>query len=503
MKISIEPIKLNKNKALILFAAQGGKGPLLGDNGKEADRQWGGLLARALKNTARFEGKIGQSLLLHTGAAKGPTTILLVGVGAADKVDELSYEQAGSAAYAALSNEVAGEASLIVDTFSPHQCAEQKAVAHAGVGGLLRAYRFDKYRGKKKNDKPRLEALAIMTTRWSEAKALFNHLQKTAQGVTLARDLVSEPANIMDPATMAQAARALEKYGIEVEIFGREAMDKLGMHALLGVAQGSEKPPFLAVMHWRGAPEAKDRKPLALIGKGVTFDTGGISLKPPVGMWDMKFDMAGAAAVIGTMKTLAMRKAKANVVGLIGLVENMPSGRAQRPGDIVKSASGQTIEVLNTDAEGRLVLADVLWYAQKHCKPCAMIDLATLTGAIVVSLGEEYAGLFSNDDALAVSLTKAGEAVDERLWRMPLHKAYDKQLDSPIADVKNIGDAGKAGSITGAMFLQRFVEKGLPWAHLDIAGMAWANKDKPLCPKGASGFGVRLLDALIAEHYEQ
>ncbi len=282
----------------------------------------------------------------------------------------------------------------------------------------------------------------------------------------------------------------------------KRQMKALGMGALLGVAQGSVQDPRLVVMRWSGAGKGKGSgQPLAFLGKGVTFDTGGISIKPSKGMEDMKWDMAGAGTVIGLMKALALRKAKVDVVGVVGLVENMPSGNAQRPGDVVKSMSGQTIEVINTDAEGRLVLADALWYTQQRFKPRFMVDLATLTGAIIVSLGHHQAGLFANDDKLADRLRAAGEAVNERLWRMPLGPEYDKQINSDIADMKNIGDGGGAGSITAAQFLQRFVND-VPWAHLDIAGTAWSGKDAPTTPKGATAFGVRLLDQFVSEYYE-
>jgi leucyl aminopeptidase len=275
------------------------------------------------------------------------------------------------------------------------------------------------------------------------------------------------------------------------------------MGALLGVAQGSENPPRLVTMSWLGDPKAKDKKPVVFVGKGVTFDSGGLSLKPPGGMEEMKWDMAGAGAVIGAMKALAGRKAKANVVGVVGLVENMPSGNAQRPGDIVTTMSGQTVEVLNTDAEGRLVLADALWYAEQKFHPRCIIDLATLTGAIITALGHEYAGLFSNDDKLSEQLTTAGKTVGEGLWRFPLGDAYDKDIDCAIADMRNIGTKGEAGSITAAQFLQRYIKKGTPWAHLDIAGMAWQHRDKPLAPKGATAFGVRLLNQFVAENFEK
>jgi leucyl aminopeptidase len=350
-------------------------------------------------------------------------------------------------------------------------------------------------------------------------------MRAVAEGVFLARDLVSEPPNVLNPETMAERCRDLEKLGVQVEILGPKEMKKLGMGAILGVAQGSENEPRIAVMQWLGASGGGNggkkaraaQKPIAFVGKGVTFDTGGISIKPAGGMEDMKFDMAGGAAVIGLMAALAGRRAKVDAVGLVGMVENMPSGTAQRPGDVVKTLSGKTVEVINTDAEGRLVLADVMSYCQDRFQPAAMVDLATLTGAIIVALGHEHAGLFSNDDELAARITAAGKSTGEACWRMPLGDAYDKQIKSDIADMKNVGGR-QGGSITAAQFLQRFVggnggkdkDKGaagnggghLPWAHLDIAGTAWTTKDLPSVPKGATGFGVRLLDRMVAAHYE-
>ena len=292
----------------------------------------------------------------------------------------------------------------------------------------------------------------------------------------------------------------MTEFGLAVEILDENRMRELGMGALLGVGQGSVRPPRVVIMEHRGG--APGSPPLGFIGKGVTFDTGGISIKPAAGMGEMKWDMAGAGVVIGLMRLLAARDAKVNAVGVVGLVENMPSGSAQRPGDIVKSMSGQTIEVLNTDAEGRLVLADALWYCQDRYKPALMIDLATLTGAIIVALGHDHAGLFANNDELAERLLAAGKAVGEKLWRLPLDDAYNRAIDSDAADVKNIAGDRAAGSIVGAQFVQRFVNK-VPWAHLDIAGVAWSKKDSPTVPKGATAFGVRLLDRFVAEHYEK
>jgi leucyl aminopeptidase len=331
------------------------------------------------------------------------------------------------------------------------------------------------------------------------AKKAYGPMDKIADGVFFARDLVSEPGNVIYPETLAEQCKELTKLGVKVEIFDEKKMAKLGMNALLGVGQGSVRESRMVVMSWNGA--AKSKQPVAFVGKGVTFDTGGISLKPGPGMEEMKWDMGGSGTVIGLMKALAGRKAKVNVVGLVGLVENMPDGKAQRPGDIVKSMSGQTIEILNTDAEGRLVLADVLWYCQDKYKPQFIVDLATLTGAIIIGLGHEYAGMFANDDKLAEQLFAAGTATEEKVWRMPLHDNYDKKIKSDAADMKNIGGRD-AGSITAAQFLQRYVNK-TPWAHLDIAGVAWSKEAKPTVPKGATGFGVRLLDRFVADNYEK
>ena len=366
------------------------------------------------------------------------------------------------------------------------------------LGATLRAYRFDRYRTKEKpEDKPRLSTLTVLHADPAGGQFAWEPLAGIAKGVFITRDLVSEPPNVLNPAEMAERCRKLTQLGLEVDVLGPKEMTELGFGALLGVAQGSVNEPRMVVMKWDGGGT---KKPVAFIGKGVTFDTGGISIKPAGGMEDMKWDMAGAGTVVGLMAALAGRKSKVNAVGLVGLVENMPSGSAQRPGDVVKSYSGQTIEVINTDAEGRLVLADVVWYCQEKFDPQFMVDLATLTGAIIISLGHEHAGLFSNDDALSDKLIAAGKATGEKLWRMPLDEAYDKQLKSEIADMKNIGGR-PGGSITAAQFIKRFVNDK-PWAHLDIAGMAWSTKDSPTTPKGATAFGVRLLDRLVAAHYE-
>jgi leucyl aminopeptidase len=389
---------------------------------------------------------------------------------------------------------------IVIDPVKGAKLNAAHMAARAAYGAKLGTYRFDRYRTQEKPEKkPTLKTLNILTRSAVSARKAYKPLDGVGEGVILTRDLVSEPANVIYPKTLAQEARKLSKLGIKVEVLGRARMTQLGMGALLGVAQGSAHEPQVVIMSWKGAP-AKSQ-PVAFVGKGVTFDSGGISIKPSGGMEDMKWDMGGSGVVIGLMKALAGRKAKVNAIGVVGLVENMPSGTAQRPGDIVTSMSGQTIEVINTDAEGRLVLADVLWYTQKRFKPKFMIDLATLTGAIIIALGDLHAGLFSNSDELSERLGKAGKAVGERVWRLPLAPEYDKEINCDPADMKNVGNRG-AGSITAAQFLQRFVA-GVPWAHLDIAGVTWSKKVKPTVPKGGTGFGVRLLDRFVADYYEK
>ena len=374
-------------------------------------------------------------------------------------------------------------------------------IADLALGVRLRAYSFDLYKTKRKEGDERADKVHIDLACSSPAAAekAWGRTGGIADGVVLARDLINEPANVLYPIEFARRASALNKLGVGVEVLDVAAMRKLGMGALLGVGQGSEHDSRLVVMRWNGGKRGAE--PVAFIGKGVCFDTGGISIKPAQGMEDMKGDMAGAACVVGLMHALAVRKAKVNAVGAIGLVENMPDGKAYRPGDILKTMSGQTIEIINTDAEGRLVLADVLHYVNKRFKPKFMINLATLTGAIIVSLGQEYAGLFSNNDKLVERLVKAGEATGERVWRMPLGPEYDKLIDSKFADMKNTGGRW-AGSITAAQLLQRFVDK-TPWAHLDIAGTALGSPQTEINRSWSSGWGVRLLDRLVEDYYEK
>ena len=369
------------------------------------------------------------------------------------------------------------------------------------LGFNLKSYTFNKYKTTNKEKINKKIIFKIITSHKENMQNNDKYYDAIKEGVFLTRDLVSEPPNVLNPKKYTEEIKKLTKLGLKVEILNESKLKKLGMNSLLGVGQGSENETFLVVIKWNGAKN-NFGKPLAFVGKGVCFDTGGISLKPPKFMEEMKYDMGGSAVVVGLMKSLALRKAKVNAIGVVGLVENMPDGNAQRPGDIVKSYSGKTIEVLNTDAEGRLVLADALTYTEEKFKPKFIIDLATLTGAIIMALGEEYAGLFSNDDELSKNIFKASENVNEKVWRLPLHKNYDKLIDSSIADVQNINYVGGAGSITAAQFLQRFIINKTPWAHLDIAGMAFSKKAANLNPGGATGFGVRLLNNLIKEYYE-
>ncbi|MCW0047247.1 leucyl aminopeptidase [Brevundimonas vesicularis] len=462
--------------------------------GTALDGKANGALTKAA-GKGRFTGKAGQSLSIAAPAGVEADAVLLVGAGAKDKLDDLAVEAFGGNAYAAV--KLSGAEVLTIDAsdLSPEQAAR------VGFAARLAAYRFDKYRTTQKADKiPSITTIRVVTTDLRGAEAALEPLSAVADGVIFARDLVSEPANVLYPAEFAKRVKALESLGLEVEILGEAEMEKLGMRTLLGVGQGSRRESQLAIMKWNGGEAGA--QPLAFVGKGVCFDTGGISIKPAEGMEDMKWDMGGAAAVTGTMIALASRKAKANVIGVLGLVENMPDGNAQRPGDVVVSMSGQTVEVINTDAEGRLVLADALWYTQERFKPKFMIDLATLTGAMIVALGLDYAGVFSNSDDVADPILAAAKKVGENFWRMPIPAIYEQHIDSKIADVKNTGNGRAGGSITAALFLQRFTN-GVPWAHLDIAPTAWANKSpSPTVPEGGVGFAVRTLDRMVADSYE-
>ena len=452
-------------------------------------------LALSAARAARFEGEAGaivETFVEHQGDV---LRLVLLGVGHGGEAD---YERAGGALTARYLT--SGAQRIAVDFAALGGAPALAGVTRFALAARLRGWRIDRYRTQlTEKQKPSLAEL-ILAAAPDGAEAAWAEAAAVAEGVALTRELVSEPANIIYPASFVERVRAsVEGLGLEITVLGEAEMAALGMGALLGVSQGSVREGQLLALKWSGkGPGDPD---LALVGKGVTFDTGGISLKPGPGMEDMKWDMGGAGAVVGAMKALALRQARANVIGVCGLVENMPGGKAQRPGDIVTSLSGQTIEVLNTDAEGRLVLCDVLTWVQRNHRPKTIIDLATLTGAMIVSLGHEHAGLFSNDDALADQLLGAGRATGDLLWRFPLADAYNKLLDSPIADMKNIGPRS-AGSITAAQFLQRFIDKGVRWAHLDIAGTVWLDKAGPTHDKGATGFGVRLLDRLVRDTLE-
>ena len=426
--------------------------------------------------------------------------IVAMGVGQGDAMEAHDWLKLGGAALGKLGTPKgkAGEEATVMLELSDGS-PDAEACAQFALGMMLRSYRFDRYKTKKDDDKPRVEArtIRIAVSDPDVAERAFEKEHAVASGVETARDLVNEPPNILGTEEFKDRAAALSEHGLEIDVLDEAKMRELGMGSLLCVSQGSERPPYLVVMRWNGGG---DEKPVAFVGKGVVFDSGGISIKPGAGMGDMKGDMGGAAAVTGLMHALAMRKATVNAIGVIGLVENMPDGKATRPGDIVTSMSGQTIEVLNTDAEGRLVLADALTYTKREFEPRFMVNLATLTGAILVALGQEHAGMFSNDDELSERLFEAGQATQEKVWRMPLGKAYDKLIDTKNADMKNIGGRF-AGSITAAQFLQRFVED-TPWAHLDVAGVAMNSPANEYSQSWASGFGVRLLDRLVRDHYE-
>ena len=469
--------------ALLLIEGRG-----LTGLGARLDEQLGGALFRAME-AAEFKGKKHATVTVLAPGA-GLSRVVVVGLGKPEDHTTRGMEEAGGIAAAALSRDA--RAVLAVDGMPAAHAT------HAALGATLRTYRFDRYRTKEAADsKPRLATLQLLVDDPDAARAAWPAAAAVARGTALSRDLITEPPNVLNPAEMAERCRALAELGVEVEVLTPRELTEQGWGALLCTAQGSANEARVVVMRWNGGTEGD--RPVCFVGKGVTFDTGGISIKPAAGMGDMKWDMAGAGAVVGLMATLAGRKARTNVVGLVGLTENMPSGTATRPGDVVTSLSGQTIEVLNTDAEGRLVLADVIWYAQDRFNPVITVNMATLTGAIIVALGHEYAGMFSNDDDLATRLGAAGKETGETVWRMPLGEAYDKLIRSDIADMKNIGGR-PGGAIIGAQFIQRFVRG--PWAHLDIAGMAWSTKDTATVPKGATAFGLRLLDRLVADHYE-
>ena len=487
MKIAFAASRPAGDFALVIPSA-GGKRPAAGPLGDKAK------VEAALKRH-RFEGDAGSAVELFVEAGGSPQRLLVVGIGSDTSPADAAEKLGGTAAARLLTS---GETEAVIDLTGLDFDAD--AAARVALAAALRSWRYDRYRTKlKEKQKPTLKTVTIVGGGEGAAKRWTDRWQPVLEGVDLTRGLVTEPANVIYPESFVERCRELTKLGIEMEVLTGEQMKKLGMGALLGVAQGSVREPRLLVLRWNGGKPGVP--PVAFVGKGVTFDTGGISIKPAAGMEAMKWDMGGAGAVVGAFKALALRKAKANLVGICGLVENMPGGNAQRPGDVVTSMSGQTIEVINTDAEGRLVLADALTYVQRNYKPTTIIDLATLTGAILVSLGHEFGGLFTPDDKLADALLEAARESGDKLWRMPLGESFDRLIDSQIADVKNVGPR-EGGSITAAEFIHRFVDEGVKWAHLDIAGMAWADKAGTTYDKGATGFGVRLLDQYVADTLE-
>jgi len=493
VKVGFVPFSAALNGILVAFCDETLKlGPTTRKmHGKAVD------LVRRAAAANQFKGKSGSILDILAPEGIKIQRLIIVGVGKSAEIKDKDLLKFGGALAGKLN---AASSAVTVFGELPEGAMTPEQAAALAMGIRLRVYKFDRYKTKKKDgeDAALRAEISVAVEDVNATRKAFAPCGHVADGVIFARDLVNEPPNVLYPEEFARRAAALRKLGVVVEILDVKAMTKLGMGALLGVAQGSARPGQMVVMRWNGGKRGE--QPVAFIGKGVCFDTGGISIKPSGSMEDMKGDMGGAACVVGLMHALAARKAKANVVGAIGLVENMPDGNAQRPGDIVTSMSGQTIEIINTDAEGRLVLADVLWYVANKYKPKFMVDLATLTGAILVALGTEYAGLFSNNDELAERLSKVGLETGERVWRMPLGPEYDKLIDSQFADMKNTG-IRNGGSITAAQFLQRFVD-GTPWAHLDIAGTAMGAPKSEINQSWGSGYGVRLLDRLVADFYE-
>ena len=501
--IEFAPLQETRQPVCLAFSeSKAGFSPTL----KALDAQAGGLITRAA-GIAKFNGAKKTGLDLIAPAGLDIERLIVMGLGNAEKYAESDWVALGGRLRARLATARTASADIVLEAASA-STVSGRDVACATLGFMLRGYEFKKYKHKKKegdgeddSEAGEVKSVRILCAQPEEAKAHFESLRAVGEGVFLARDLVNEPANILGPEEFAARTLTLRERGLDVEVLDKARLEEIGMRALLAVGQGSARPSSVVVMKWNGArdPEAK---PLLLVGKGVCFDTGGISIKPAGGMEDMKGDMGGAAAVTGAMLALATRKAQVNAIGIIGLTENMPSATATRPGDVVKALSGQTIEIINTDAEGRLVLADVMWWGQEQFQPQGMVTLATLTGAIIVALGKEHAGLFANNDALAERLTTAGLETGEKVWRMPLDTKYDKQINSKVADMKNVGGRD-AGAITAAQFLQRFVkESSTPWAHLDIAGTAMGSPQTDTHQGWASGYGVMLLERLISKFYE-
>ena len=479
-------ISENKIKNYILFSDENFK--IMGINAISLAKQ-SNLINKIIANN---KSKDKNFLLLNINSTQNVILIKLH-----SKISSFKNEKLGAEFYSFIKSNSIFSSTFIENNIREISKKNKFFLDEFFHGAQLKSYEFNKYKTKKKNSLFEIDVLDKKNILRFNQNKRFNSL---VEGTNFTKDLVSEPGNILHPDEYARRLTQLRKVGLKVSIYDKKKLKKMGMNALLGVGQGSIRGSYIVTLEWNGAKSKK--RPVAFVGKGVCFDTGGISLKPAKFMEDMTYDMAGSAVVVGLMKGLALRKAKINAVGVVGLVENMPDGNAQRPGDIVKSYSGKTIEILNTDAEGRLVLADALTYTEKKFKPQFIVDLATLTGAIIVSLGSEYAGLFSNNDKLSKQILESGEKVDEKVWRMPLHKNYDKLIDSKNADMQNINYVGGAGSTTAAQFLQRFIINKTPWAHLDIAGMAFSKYGGALNSGGATGYGVRLLNQLLEDHYE-
>ncbi|WP_339051912.1 leucyl aminopeptidase [Candidatus Lariskella endosymbiont of Epinotia ramella] len=454
------------------------------------------------QETQFFSGKSSEILSIHSPAETGKALILLVGIGNIKSLTELKLINIGGSIATRLNRLKISKADLVIELEEGVEI-DANAAALAIVSGIkLKNYGFNEYYVAKKSEHlTYIKHVNVMLDDFVQCQTKFQSTEAVIDGALFSRDLISKPANDLFPESFVEIVKGLSQFGLQIKILNASEMQSLGMGALLGVAQGSVKEPYLAIMEWKGNLSSPETPPIAFVGKGVTFDTGGINIKTHSSISEMKYDMGGAGVVTGLMMALAKRKANVNAVGVLGLVENMPSGTAQRPSDVIRTMSGQTVEVDNTDAEGRLVLADALWYTQKEYKPKLIIDLATLTGAITIALGDLYGGLFSNNEEIARQLMESGNKTGEHVWQLPMHEHYDKQINSDIADVKNTGSGRGAGSITAAHFLHRFVNN-YPWAHLDIAGVTWNKHGTDHSPKGATGFGVRLLDRFISDYYE-
>jgi leucyl aminopeptidase len=495
MQVTFKSSGIPENGTVVLAFFEGGaETPAV----KALDKTMKGGIEKALKSS-NFTGKKGETLSLIAPAHTSFDRVVLLGLGALDDCSTRVVTECGGALAVELLKLSCQTVTILLDGAAIPSLKNHEFGANLAAGVLLRSYRFNKYKTKKKEEDPKIKSLFLTVDLPEKADECFSKLSHQIEGVFLARNLMCEPGNVLTPSAFVSELMALKDLGVKVEVLEEAEMKKLGMNTLLAVGQGSENPSYLVVMHWDGG-EPGDA-PLAFVGKGVTFDTGGISIKPAAKMDEMKMDMGGAAVVSGLMRSLAGRKAKVNAIGVVGLVENMPDGKAVRPGDVVTSLSGQTVEILNTDAEGRLVLADALWYTQDRFHPELIIDLATLTHAVIIALGTKYAAAMGTDQKAIDNLKQTGDCIGEQIWQLPLDDRYDRDIDSPVADVKNTGANG-AGSITAAQFLKRFTN-GKPWIHMDIAGVSWSTEVNPLSGKYPSGFGVRLLDQFVAKYYEK